>query len=99
VSDEESTKEMDDAKPILERILRRLDSMDERLQRLEQQDERRAMDTKPIWERALAEILEVKESVRIVDRKLSVMNDELLEVKADQRRLESRVDDIEKRPS
>ncbi len=99
MSDEESTKEMDDAKPILERILRRLDSMDERLQRLEQQDERRAMDTKPIWERALAEILEVKESVRIVDRKLSVMNDELLEVKADQRRLESRVDDIEKRPS
>ena len=37
----------------------RFDSLDVRLQTLEA----RALDTKPIWERALAEILEVKKGV------------------------------------
>lgn len=96
---EENTKEMDGAKPILERILARLDSMDERLRTLEEQAERRAIETKPIWQQALAEILEVKESVRLVDAKLDVMNKELLLVKAEQTRHDSRLELLEKRPS
>lgn len=42
----------------------RIDSLDARLQSLEEQVERRALDTKPIWERALAEIVEVKAELR-----------------------------------
>jgi hypothetical protein len=67
MSDEEKTKEFDTARPILERILMRLDSMDARLysvetrlSALEEQNEQRAMDTKPIWERALTEIAETR---------------------------------------
>src|ERR1700730_15685225 len=43
----------------LDRVDARLDGLDIRVQALEA----RALDTKPIWERALAEILLVKQSV------------------------------------
>lgn len=104
--DEDITKEMNGARPLLERILSRLDSidarldsMDARLSALEQQAERAAMSTKPIWEQALAEILEIKESVRVVESKLDVMNKELLAVKAEQNRFNTRLEDVERRPS
>ncbi len=45
------------------RVFSCLDSIDTRLQSLENQAERRALETKPIWERAFAEILEVKERI------------------------------------
>ena len=110
MSDEENTKEFENARPILERILARLDSMDARLynvetrlQALEEQNERRAMETKPMWEKALAEIAETREEMRdgfaTLARKLDVMNHELLEVKAEQVRIDKRMDQLEKRPS
>jgi hypothetical protein len=43
----------------LDRVETRWDSLDLRVQALES----RALDTKPIWERALAEILEFKKGV------------------------------------
>jgi hypothetical protein len=49
----------------------RLDSLDVRVQNLES----RALDTKPIWERALAEILEVKEGVEDVRRKFKLLTE------------------------
>jgi chromosome segregation ATPase len=71
----------------------RLDSLDVRVQALEA----RALDTKPIWERALAEILEVKKGVEDVNRKLDVLTLDVLQVRADQRRVERRMDDLETR--
>jgi hypothetical protein len=44
----------------LDAIDARLDSLEGRTAALEVQAERRALETKPIWERALSEILEVK---------------------------------------
>ena len=57
---EEITQNISDGRSFEERIFARLDAIDARLQALETQAERRALETKPIWERALAEILEVK---------------------------------------
>ena len=54
------TTEEHDGRPFEERILARLDSIDQRLSALETQSEKRALETKPIWERALDEIMEVK---------------------------------------
>ena len=110
MSDEQDTKEFENARPILERILARLDSMDSRLlnvetrlQALEEQNERRALEIKPMWEKALAEIQETREEMREgfanLGRQIGVMNDELLRVKADQRRIDSRMDHIELKPS
>ena len=71
----------------------RLDSLDGRVQALEA----KALDTKPIWERALVEILEVKKGVEDVNRKLDVLTLDVLQVRADQRRVEKRMDELQSR--
>jgi len=58
----------------LERVEARLDGLEIRVQALES----RALDTKPIWERALAEILEVKKGVQDLNRKIDVLNQDRL---------------------
>jgi len=71
----------------------RLDSLDGRVQTLDA----KALDTKPIWERALVEILEVKKGVEDVNRKLDVLTLDVLQVRADQRRVEKRMDELQSR--
>lgn len=77
----------------LDRVEARLDGLDIRVQALEA----RALDTKPIWERALAEILLVKQGVEDLNRKIDVLNQDVLQVRADQRRVEIRMDALESR--
>jgi chromosome segregation ATPase len=74
-----------------DRVEARLDGLDNRVQALEA----RALDTKPIWERALTEILEVKKGVEDLNRKIDVLNQDVLQVRADQRRVEKRMDGLE----
>lgn len=104
---EEDTQEMNGARPLLERILMRLDSIDTRLDSvdarltaLEEKAERQAMETKPIWERALAEIaetrIEMREGFASVERKLDILNRELFQIKSDQARIDGRVDRLER---
>ena len=76
-------------------MLSRLDAIDARLKALEEQAERRAMETKPIWERALAEILEVKDSVANVERKIDILSRDIVQVRADQVYLENRLQKLE----
>jgi hypothetical protein len=71
----------------------RLDGLDGRVQALEA----RALDTKPIWERALAEILEVRKGVEDLDRKFDVLTLDVMQIRADQRRVEERMDELETR--
>jgi len=78
----------------LDGVEARLDGLDVRVQALEA----RAFDTKPIWERALAEILLVKQGVEDLNRKIDVLNQDVLQVRADQRRVEKRMDALESRP-
>lgn len=106
---EDSTKEMN-GRSEFERIMQRfdvidsrLDSMDEHLRDLDQRVERLEFSTKPIWEQALAAITETRQEMRDgfanLLRRINVMNNELLEVKAEQSRIDKRVDDLERRPS
>ena len=76
-----------------DRVEARLDGLDGRVQALES----RALDTKPIWERALAEILEVKRGVEDLNRKIDVLNQDVLQVRADQRLVHKRMDSFETR--
>jgi DNA repair exonuclease SbcCD ATPase subunit len=69
----------------------RFDALDSRVQALET----KALDTKPIWERALAEILEVKQGVQDLNRKIDVLNQDVLQVRADQRGVGKRMDALE----
>ncbi len=71
----------------LKLILTRLDSIDARLEKLEA----RAYDTKPIWEKALAELIELGRRVDSIDRRLSVLNDDMLHARGEYRKLDDRV--------
>ncbi len=73
----------------------RLDRLDARVEALEIQSEKRALETKPIWERALAEILEVKELVEDVERKIDILSRDIVKVRADQVRLDDRLDKLD----
>jgi chromosome segregation ATPase len=66
----------------------RLKDVDGRLKKLEA----KSYDTKPIWERALTEILSVSQKVDTVERKLNVLGQDMLTLRADQNRLEERMD-------
>ena len=105
---DDATQNLPNGPSFEERVLARLDSIQERIQvldvieerlkALEDQNERRAMDTKPIWERALAEILEVKEGLGDVVRKIDVLSRDIVKVRADQVRVEDRLDKLESKP-
>ena len=71
----------------------RFDSLDTRVQALEA----RALDTKPIWERALAEVLEVKQGVQDVQRKIRVLIHDVMQVRADHVAIDQRMDALEGR--
>ena len=120
---EEKTQNMPDWRSFEERVFarfdamgkrfdgvdRRLDNLDARLSKLEAESERRAVETKPIWERALAEILavqqrldkveerlnKVEEALKDFSRKFSVLGKEMLQLRSDQLGLEERLDRVE----
>ncbi|HYY59723.1 MAG TPA: hypothetical protein VE842_20510 [Pyrinomonadaceae bacterium] len=80
MSEEETTRNMPDGHSFEERVFARFDALDARLQALEAQAERRALETKPIWERALAEILELRSSLSNVERKIDVLSRDIVQV-------------------
>jgi chromosome segregation ATPase len=101
---EENTQNLPDTRSFEERVFARFDAIDAglrdlnvRVERLEAESERRAVETKPIWERALAEIValgqkvdalseevaELREEVTILNRKVSAVDDRLGEIAID----------------
>lgn len=75
----------------LDGVDKRLDSMDGRLEKLEA----RAYDTKPIWERALAEIIEIGKQIDSLDRRFSILTDDVVHMRADVRKMGDRIADLE----
>ena len=93
---EEVTHNVPDGSSFEERLFARLDSIDSRLQSLE---------TKPIWERALAAIIEVKERLGALEqlsnqmlRKIDVLGKDMLTLRADQSGIGNRLDKLESKP-
>lgn len=91
-------------------IDKRLDSVDARLTAVEEKVDRRLQETRPIWERALAEIAglrtqmqegfeklrgEMNHGLRRVERQVDILNHNILEVRADLRYLDERVTKLE----
>jgi archaellum component FlaC len=113
---EDSTKQLPNED--LRRILARLDSIDERLTKLEDKVDRRLQETRPIWEQVLARLeglendlraemregfeksrAELNTGLRRVDRQIDVLNRNILEVRADLRYLDERVNKLESEPA
>ena len=70
-----------------------------RLSTLEHTVSERLYDTRPIWERALAEIAETRSEMREgfhkLGDKMEVLNEDVLTVRAEHRRLTKRIDNLE----
>jgi chromosome segregation ATPase len=98
---EEETQNMNGSRSFEERVFARFDAIDARLSDLDsrlQKLEQKSYDTKPIWERALAEILAMSQKLDTVERKLNVLGKDMLSLRADQTRLEDRMDKLESKP-
>jgi TnpA family transposase len=99
---EERTRNLSDSRSFEERVFARFDAMEARFDaRFDALDSRvqalesKSLDTKPIWERALAEILNIKERVENIERKFDVLTLDMMQLRGDQRRVEKRMDALE----
>jgi chromosome segregation ATPase len=70
---EDSTKELSHRRSFEERVFARFDTIDARLEKLEA----RNYDTKPIWEKALAAIMETGLEVGVIKTKVEVIEDKV----------------------
>ncbi len=96
---DDSTNKLPDAVSFEERVFARFDSLDARMTSVETTLEAKAYDTKPIWERALAEILGTREDVANLARKVDVLGLDLIQMRADMRHVETRLDAVERKAS
>ena len=88
----------------------RFGNLETRMGSLEQKVEERLYDTRPIWEKVQADIAqlqegqesmrkdvrEVRTELRDMNRKLSIFNDNLVQIQADYRDIYDRVRDLER---
>lgn len=92
---EDETKNFRNDTQLLQQILTKLEVMDTRLQYVETKVKERGYDTKPIWEQALAEIMDVKHELTTVNRKIDVFSTDMLNLRAEQIRTEDRLRHLE----
>jgi hypothetical protein len=102
---EERTGELQGGRSFEERVFARFDAidrrfveMDARLSSLDSRVERleaKALDTKPIWERALAEILNVRKRVESTDEKFEILILDMMKLRGEQRGIKLRLQDLE----
>jgi hypothetical protein len=96
---EEQTQNISDGRSFEERVFARFDAMDARLNDIDarlQVLERKAYDTKPIWERAIKEIADMRrEFTKRLDRVEAVT----LETRAGLRDVEDRLERLESAPA
>ena len=96
---EENTQETQDARSFEERVFARFDAIDERLDKMEKKVDERSYDTKPIWERALKEIAEIRSEMntgfRSVERQIGIFSKDIVQLRAEVGDLANRVDALE----
>ena len=99
---EDTTANLPTAHSFEELVLARLDVIGEHLKKLDerlQSLEARKYDTRPIWEKAVADIerlgSEVQVGLRRVGDKIDTLNKNILEMQADQREIERRLSRLE----
>ena len=95
---EKTTKDLHDKRSFEERVFARFDSIDIRLEKLES----RAYDTKPIWQRALAAIVqtslevgEIKTKVGTIETKIDSHEPKFDSLETKVTSLETKVDSLE----
>jgi hypothetical protein len=87
----------------LERVEGRLERLETRQERLETKVDERLHDTRPMWEALQTQITELRTDMekgfRRLDHKIELYHKTLIELYADHRDLEERVDKLEEKAS
>lgn len=91
MKEDDPTKPLPSGVELMQEILDRIKSLETKVDLLDAKVDERLKDTRPIWERALSEILEVKEAVKRFDRKLDLLNRGLFDLRAEHEELAARV--------
>ena len=82
---------------LFQRILTKLEAMDSRLEFVETKIRERSFDTRPIWEKALAEIIEINRRLGVVDERLSAVDGRLGAVEGRLGTVEERLASIDRK--
>lgn len=97
MSSEDPTPDLPGAQSFETRVLSALDDLAQRLEKLEAKQ----YDTKPIWERALAEIVELRQEMRSgfrnTDRQIGVLSKDIVQLRADVGGAVDRLHDLERK--
>ncbi len=95
MSSEDPTQQLPDVQSFETRVLAALANITVRLERLEG----RSYDTKPIWERALAEIVDVGKKLdefrNESRRSFQILNNDLFSIRNEQQRTDERLERLE----
>jgi chromosome segregation ATPase len=92
---DDKTEHFSNGRSFEERVLSQLAAIDARLSSLEAKVDDRLRETRPIWEKALTEILATREEVKALHTKLDILNDDVLNVRARQRESDLRLKEFE----
>ena len=103
---EEPTKDLPNRASFEERVFARFDAVDGRFDSVDsrfdvvdtrlEKLESRAYDTKPIWERALKEILETRQDVVEVKSRVGVLETEVASMRTDYGAIRSEFEDLKR---
>jgi len=102
MGNEDSTEKIPFEEQVLEQlssINSRLSSLETRLESLETRVDERLRETRPIWEQALKEIMDVKEEVKSTNSQLYIPSSRDLRQEAELLTLKNRVDRMDHDPN
>ena len=91
---EDETKILENS-PLLRRVLTSLENLEAHIKTVETKIEQQSLNTKPIWEKALAEIAEVNRNLATLSRKIDVFSGDMLNLRAEQLQNEERLSRLE----
>lgn len=81
----------------LEKVEIRLDNVGSRIQRLEQQVERRLYDTRPMWHKVVADIAQLQGSQQRLEEGQTVLNDAVRRIHIDFHDIDQRLQSLERK--
>jgi hypothetical protein len=91
---EDETKRLKDA-ALLKQVLSSLERLEGHIKTVEAKIEQQGFNTKPMWEKALAEFADVNRNLAMLSRKIDVFSGDMLNLRAEQLQNEQRLSRLE----
>ena len=93
------TRQTPDSHSFEERVFARFDTLDVRINALEEKVDTRLRETRPIWEAVQARLEGIEKEVKALGRGVMLLHEDNMRIRVDQRELRERVDKLESQPA